>query len=103
MIDQQQQKRQKITNSCSQTANESGGAEEVGDQESRIEGFPVEVIGNILSYVANVKDVVRASWTCRKWRVALRHYLHTLHTLQHHESKFLPLSRDSEQNSSSFC
>ncbi len=90
MTDHQQQKRQKITNSCSQTANESGGAEEVGDQESGIEGFPVEVIGNILSHVANVKDVVRASWTCRKWRVALRHYLHTLHTLQHHESKFLP-------------
>ncbi len=42
-----------------------------------MEGFPVELIGNILSHLDDMKEVVRASWTCRKWRVALR-YLHTL-------------------------
>ncbi len=42
-----------------------------------MEGFPVELIGNILSHVINVKDVVRVSMTCRKWRLAIR-YLHTL-------------------------
>ncbi len=42
-----------------------------------MEGFPVELIGNILSHVINVKDVVRVSMTCRKWSLALR-YLHTL-------------------------
>ncbi|CAM6028704.1 unnamed protein product [Sphagnum balticum] len=42
-----------------------------------MEGLPVELIGNILSHVVNVKDVVRVSMTCRKWRLALR-YLHTL-------------------------
>jgi hypothetical protein len=42
-----------------------------------MEGFPVELIGNILSHVVNVKDVVRVSMTCRKWRLELR-YLHTL-------------------------
>jgi hypothetical protein len=31
-----------------------------------MEGFPVEVIGQILSHVGDVKDVVRASMTCRK-------------------------------------
>jgi hypothetical protein len=74
----QRWKRQKGTKIGSPTANESSGAEEVGDQKRGMEGFPVEVIGNILSHVANVKDVVRASMTCRKWREALRH----LHTLQ---------------------
>jgi len=44
-----------------------------------MEGFPVRVIGNILSHFADVQDVVRASWTCRKWRAAFRH----LHTLRH--------------------
>jgi hypothetical protein len=39
----------------------------------------VHVIGNILSHFADVQDVVRASWTCRKWRAAFRH----LHTLRH--------------------
>ncbi len=58
---------------------ESGAVAAAGERERRgMEGFPVEVIGNILSHVANVKDVVRASMTCRKWREALRH----LHTLQ---------------------
>jgi hypothetical protein len=44
-----------------------------------MEGFPVHVIGNILSHFADVQDVVWASWTCRKWRAAFRH----LHTLRH--------------------
>lgn len=58
---------------------ESGAAPAAGERERRgMEGFPVEVIGNILSHVVNAKDVVRASATCRKWRVALRHHLHTL-------------------------
>ncbi len=39
----------------------------------------MHVIGNILSHFADVQDVVRASWTCRKWRAAFRH----LHTLRH--------------------
>jgi hypothetical protein len=68
----QQGKRQKGSTSCSQTANESG------DQERGMEGLPIEVIGNILSHVADVMDVAMASWTCRKWRLALRHHLHTL-------------------------
>jgi len=42
-----------------------------------MEGFPVELVGNILSHVVNLKDVVRVSMACRKWRLALR-YLHTL-------------------------
>lgn len=54
----QQGKRQKGRTSCSQTANESG------DQERGTEGLPIEVIGNILSHVADVKDVAMASWTC---------------------------------------
>jgi len=86
----QRWKRQKGSTSGSQTKTESGGAEEVGHQERGIERFPVEVIGNILSHIGNVKDVVRASWTCRRWRVALRHHLHTLHTLKQRESYFLP-------------
>ncbi|CAM6050474.1 unnamed protein product [Sphagnum compactum] len=44
-----------------------------------MEGFPVHVRVNILSHFADVQDVVRASWTCRKWRAAFRH----LHTLRH--------------------
>ncbi len=39
----------------------------------------MRVIGRILSHFADVQDVVRASWTCRKWRAAFRH----LHTLPH--------------------
>ncbi|CAM6026738.1 unnamed protein product [Sphagnum balticum] len=69
------------TRGSPRAANEGNetGAEEAGDDEERgiMEGFPVELIGNILSHLDDMKDVVRASWTCRKWRVALR-YLHTL-------------------------
>ncbi|CAK9260070.1 unnamed protein product [Sphagnum jensenii] len=83
----QRWKRQKGTKIGSQTANESRGAEEVGDQKGGMEGFPVEMIGNILSHVANVKDVVRASMTCRKWREALRH-LHTLQQDQYSDRSF---------------
>jgi hypothetical protein len=32
-----------------------------------MEEFPVEVIGTILSHIAAVEQVVRASGTCRKW------------------------------------
>ncbi|CAM6050471.1 unnamed protein product [Sphagnum compactum] len=77
----QQRKLQKQGTSGSRAANEGNetGAEETGDDQERgiMEGFPVELIGNILSHLDDMKDVVRASWTCRKWRVALR-YLHTL-------------------------
>lgn len=77
----QRRKLQKQGTRCSRAANEGKetGAEEAGDDQERgiMEGFPVELIGNILSYLDDIKDVVRASWTCRKWRVALR-YLHTL-------------------------
>jgi hypothetical protein len=70
MTDQCGKRQKKGRGSCSQTANrESGrGAEEVGGEEKRggMEGFPVEVIGQILSHVGDVKDVVRASLTCRK-------------------------------------
>ncbi len=47
----------------------------------------MEVIGNILSHVANVKDVVKASMTCRKWRETLRH-LHTLQQDQYSDRSF---------------
>lgn len=43
-----------------------------------MESLPVEVIGNILSHLGAARDVVVASTTCRKWRVAARHHLHTL-------------------------
>ncbi|XP_055808039.1 F-box/LRR-repeat protein At1g67190-like [Solanum dulcamara] len=43
-----------------------------------MEDFPVEVIGNILSRVGAARDLVFASLTCRKWKVAWRNHLHTL-------------------------
>lgn len=43
-----------------------------------MESLPVEVIGNILSHLGAARDVVVASTTCRKWRVAARHHLNTL-------------------------
>ncbi len=43
-----------------------------------MEDFPVQVIGTILSHIAAVKQVVRASGTCRKWREAARNHLQTL-------------------------
>jgi len=43
-----------------------------------MELLPVEVIGNILSHLGAARDVVIASATCRKWRVAARYHLHTL-------------------------
>jgi hypothetical protein len=43
-----------------------------------MEEFPVEVIGKILSHIAAVEQVVRASGTYRKWRKAARNHLHTL-------------------------
>ncbi|KAH8935131.1 hypothetical protein BDL97_17G012900 [Sphagnum fallax] len=42
-----------------------------------MEDFPVQVIGTILSHIAAVKQVVRASGTCRKWREAARNHLQT--------------------------
>jgi hypothetical protein len=36
------------------------------------------VIGTILSHIAAVKQVVRASGTCRKWREAARNHLQTM-------------------------
>ncbi|MED6224707.1 hypothetical protein PIB30_086608 [Stylosanthes scabra] len=39
---------------------------------------PVEVIGNILSHLTAARDVVIASATCKKWRQACCHHLHTL-------------------------
>jgi hypothetical protein len=43
-----------------------------------MEDFPVQVIGTILSHIAAVKQVVRASGTCRKWREAARNHLQTV-------------------------
>ncbi|XP_021892653.1 F-box/LRR-repeat protein At1g67190 [Carica papaya] len=43
-----------------------------------MEHLPVEVIGNILSWLGGARDVVIASATCRKWREACRKHLHTL-------------------------
>ncbi|MCD7453946.1 hypothetical protein HAX54_022756 [Datura stramonium] len=43
-----------------------------------MEYFPVEVIGNILSRLGAARDVVVASFTCRKWLEAGRNHLHTL-------------------------
>nr|XP_016504549.1 PREDICTED: F-box/LRR-repeat protein At1g67190-like [Nicotiana tabacum] len=43
-----------------------------------MEFFPVEVIGNILSRLEDARDVVIASFTCRKWQEAWRNHLHTL-------------------------
>jgi hypothetical protein len=60
-----------------EAVNESG-SEEIEDEKRRMEGFPVEVIGNILSHFDNLKDPVNASLTCRNWRLALRHHLRTL-------------------------
>jgi hypothetical protein len=51
-------------------AKELGVEEEAGDDQKKIsvgiEGFPVQVIGNILSRLDDVEYVVRASWTCKK-------------------------------------
>ncbi|KAH9542437.1 hypothetical protein CY35_13G006000 [Sphagnum magellanicum] len=77
----QRRKLQKQGTRGSRAANEGNetGAEKAGDDQERgiMEGFPVELISNIFSHLDDMKDVVRASWTCRKWRVALC-YLHTL-------------------------
>jgi hypothetical protein len=35
-----------------------------------MEALPVEFIGSILSHLADARDVMRASATCRKWRMA---------------------------------
>jgi hypothetical protein len=43
-----------------------------------MEHLPVEVIGNILSWLRAARDVVIASTTCRKWREACRNHLHAL-------------------------
>ncbi len=43
-----------------------------------MEEFPVELIGKMLSHIAAVDQVVRASGTCRKWREAARNHLLTL-------------------------
>lgn len=43
-----------------------------------MENVPVEVIGNILSLLGGVRDVIIASATCRKWREARRKHLQTL-------------------------
>jgi hypothetical protein len=63
-------------------AKELGVEEEAGDDQNKksvgIEGFPVQVIGSILSRFDVVKAVVRVSWTGKKWRAALHHHLHTL-------------------------
>jgi len=85
---EQQRKRQKTTRERGSRAAdlELEEAEEGGDQKG-MEGFSLAVIGNILSHLDDVKDMVRASMTCWKWRVALRHHLHTL---QHNYWKFLP-------------
>lgn len=40
--------------------------------------LPVEVIGNILSHLSAARDVVVASATCRKWRLACCKHLNTL-------------------------
>ncbi len=67
---------------ANKVANELEVEEEAGDDQNKrsvgIDGFPVQVIGNTLSRLDDVKDVVRASWTCKKWRAALHHHLHTL-------------------------
>ncbi|KAJ7558320.1 hypothetical protein O6H91_04G033300 [Diphasiastrum complanatum] len=44
-----------------------------------MDALPVEVIGNILSLLAAVRDVIIASATCRKWREAARLHLRALH------------------------
>ncbi|KAE8735603.1 F-box/LRR-repeat protein [Hibiscus syriacus] len=43
-----------------------------------MEHLPIEVIGNILSWLEDARDVVIASVACRKWREAYRTHLHTL-------------------------
>lgn len=43
-----------------------------------VDFLPEQVIGIILSYVASARDVVMASTTCRKWRKAASHHLHSL-------------------------
>jgi hypothetical protein len=43
-----------------------------------MEHLPVEVIGNILSHLKAARDVVIASATCKKWRIACCKHLHTI-------------------------
>ncbi|CAO2824047.1 unnamed protein product [Amaranthus hypochondriacus] len=43
-----------------------------------MDDLPVEVIGNILSKLGAVRDVVLASATCRKWLEAWRNHMHSL-------------------------
>lgn len=43
-----------------------------------MEYLPVEVVGNILSRLGAAREVVISSATCRKWRDAFRHHLHSL-------------------------
>ncbi|GLJ55629.1 hypothetical protein SUGI_1194670 [Cryptomeria japonica] len=40
--------------------------------------LPVEIVGKILSCLGSARDVVRASFACRKWREAAKNHLHTL-------------------------
>jgi hypothetical protein len=97
----QQRKRQKTTRERGSRATDLD-LEEAGEGGDQIgmEGFPLAVIGNILSHLDDVKDVVRASMTCRKWRVALRHHLHTL---RHNYWKFLPGLEESKTEKLEFC
>ncbi|XP_074289267.1 F-box/LRR-repeat protein At1g67190-like [Silene latifolia] len=48
------------------------------DIDCSMDNLPVEVVGNILSRLEAANDVVRASSTCRKWRIAFRYYLRSL-------------------------
>ncbi|XP_074289278.1 F-box/LRR-repeat protein At1g67190-like isoform X2 [Silene latifolia] len=43
-----------------------------------MDNLPVEVVGIILSRLEAANDVLRASSTCRKWRIAFRYYLRSL-------------------------
>ena len=57
---------------------------------SIMDQLPVEVIGNILSHLRAARDVVIASASCRKWRLACCKHLHTLSF----NSKDWPIYRD---------
>jgi hypothetical protein len=48
--------------------------QENGSSRARtgMEALPVELIGSILFHLADARDVMRASATCRKWRMAAR-------------------------------
>ncbi|VFQ74486.1 unnamed protein product [Cuscuta campestris] len=50
----------------------------ITSEEGLVEKLPVEIIGEILSRVGVVRDVIRASLTRRKWREAFCKHLHTL-------------------------